>query len=49
MAAIGTPQPGTAVPGVDGGFTAIRTWSLFPSVFTAPLDFSVERLWSQDY
>ena len=49
IAAVRTPQPGTAVPGVDGGFTAIRTRSFFPSVLTAVIDHAIERLWPKHY
>jgi len=49
IAAVRTPQPGTAVPGVDGGFTAIRTRSFFPSLLAAPLDLGIKRLWPQHY
>jgi len=49
IATFRTPQPGTFVPGVDGGFTAIRTKGPFPSVLTAPLDFVIEQLWPQHY
>ena len=49
ISAVGTPQPGTAVPGLDGGFTAIWTGCFFPHLLTVPLDFLIERLWAQDY
>ena len=49
IAAVRTPQPGTAVPGLDRGFTTVRAWSLLPSMLTAPLDFFIERLWPQHY
>jgi hypothetical protein len=49
VAAVGTPDPGTGVPGLDGGFAALWTESLFPRLLTAPLDFLIERLWAQDY
>ena len=49
ISAVRTPQPGTVVPGADGGFTTIRAWSFLPSVLTAPLDFFIERLWPQHY
>ena len=47
--AVGTPDPGTAVPGLDGGFITLRTRGLLPRLFTAPLDFIIERLWAQNY
>ena len=49
VAAVGTPDPGTAVPGLDSGFIALRAGSLFPRLLTAPLDFLIERLWAQHY
>jgi len=45
--AVGTPDPGTAVPGLDGGFTTLRAGSLFPGLFAAPLDDGIERLGAQ--
>jgi hypothetical protein len=49
ISAVGTPQPGTAVPGLDGGFAAIWTGCFFPHLLAVPLDFLIERLWTQDY
>jgi hypothetical protein len=49
IAAVRTPDPGTAVPGLDGGFTTLWTRGLLPRLFTAPLDFVIERLWAQNY
>lgn len=49
IAAVRTPDSRIAVPGLDGGFVAFRTRSLLPILFTAPLDFIVERLWAQHY
>ena len=33
--AVGTPDAGTAVPGLDGGFATLRAGGLFPSLLTA--------------
>lgn len=44
-----TPDAGTVVPGLDGDFTTRRAGSLFPRQLTAPLDFLIERLWTQHY
>ena len=49
IAAVGTLDSRIAVPGLDGGFAALRIRSLIPSLFTALLDFIVERLWAQHY
>jgi hypothetical protein len=49
IAAVGTPDPGTGVPGQDGGFVTFWIGSLLPRLFTAPLDFIIERLWAQNY
>ena len=42
-------QPGTAVPGLDISFAAIWTGCFFPHLLAVPLDFLIERLWTQDY
>lgn len=44
---VGTPDAGTTVPGLDGGFATLWTGSLFPSLLTVPVDAEMERLWSQ--
>ena len=45
--AVGTPDAGTAVPGLDSGFATLRAGSLFPSLLAAPLNLRIERLWPQ--
>ena len=47
IAAVGTPNAGTAVPGLDSSFATLRAGSLFPGLFAAPLDLRIERLWPQ--
>ena len=47
VAAVGTPNSGTVVPGLDGGFATFWTGCLFPGLLAAPLDLRIERLWPQ--
>ena len=49
IAAGATPDAGTVVPGLDGGLATLWTGGLFPRLLTAPLDFIIERLWTQHY
>ena len=49
VAAVGTSNSGTVVPGLDGGFATLWTGCLFPGLLTAPLDLRIERLWPQHY
>ena len=45
--AVGTPDAGTGVPGLDRGVTTFRAGGFFPGLLTAPLDLRIERLWPQ--
>lgn len=49
VAAVDTPDPRTIIPGLDGGFTALRTESLFLRLLTEPLNQEIEQLWAQHY
>lgn len=47
IAARGTTDAETIVPGLYGGPTTLRTGSIFPRLLAAPLDLRIKRLWSQ--
>ena len=49
VATVSTPESGTVVPALDGGFTTFWTESFFPSLLTETLDLRIERLWAQHY
>ena len=49
VAAVTTPDSGTAVPSLEGCFSTLGTGSLFPRALTAPLDDGVKRLGVEHY
>ncbi|GAA0467381.1 hypothetical protein GCM10008985_25430 [Halococcus dombrowskii] len=49
IAAVTTPDSGTAVPSLESCFSILGTGSLLPRTLAAPLDDGVERLGAEHY